>query len=338
MSYRLSQIAKFGETKKYDEMKMTKDKFHPELKSIPFAVKMYTNLLRRKSGLSFLNSVFKLTDGKITKGLVNEKLSIPSRNNGPNIRLRVYRPENNSDKLPVMLYLHGGGYAIGNPEQSADILKSFISRRPCVIVAPGYRKSQTDPYPAAFHDCYDTLLWIKDHADTLHVDINNLIIAGHSAGGGLTAAVTLKARDTTDVSIAFQMPIYPMIDDRHKNESSQFESPIWGKSSNRIGWDLYLKGLHDQSKSIPSYAAPARNKNYARFPPTFTFVGGIDPFRDETIEYVESLKQANIPVKFKLFEGCYHAFEFVTPKTQIAKDAMRFMYESYDEFYDTYIK
>jgi len=318
-------------------MKMTKDKFHPELKSVPFAANAYTYLLSRKSGFKFLNRVGKLAEGKVTKGLINEKLSIKSNHGGPDIRLRIYKPENNGDKLPVMLYLHGGGYAIGNPEQAADMLKGYIEKRPCVIVAPGYRNSQTKPYPAAFNDCYDTLLWIRDNADSINVDANKLMIAGHSAGGGLTAAVTLKARDTKDVNIAFQMPIYPMIDDRHQNESSEFESPVWGKAANHLGWELYLKDLHQQSKAIPSYAAPARNTDYADFPPTFTFVGGIDPFRDETVAYVESLERANIPVKFKLFEGCYHGFEMVAAKTQVAKDAMNFMYEGYAEFYDKYI-
>jgi len=310
-------------------MKMIKEKFHPELKSY---------LLGKKSGLRFLNSVFKFLEGKITKGLINEKLSIKSNHGGPDIRLRIYRPENNSDKLPVMLYFHGGGYALGNPEQAADVLKEFIAKRPCVIVAPGYRNSQEKPYPAAFNDCYDTLLWLKENADSINVDINKLMVAGHSAGGGLTAAVTLKARDTKDVNIAFQMPIYPMIDDRHQTESSQFNSPVWGKKANHIGWELYLKDLHKLNKEIPSYAAPARNNDYTDFPPTFTFVGGIDPFRDETIQYVEALKQANIPVKFKLYEGCYHGFEMIAPKKQVSKDAMNYMYKGFAEFYDTYIQ
>lgn len=317
-------------------MKITQDQFHPELKPIPLAAKVYSFLLKRKSGFRFLNTTFKLLEGKNTKGLINEKLSVKSNNGGPDIRIRIYRPENNTQKLPVMLYLHGGGYAIGNPEQAAPLIKEFIRTRPCVVVAPGYRNSLTQPYPAAFDDSYNTLLWIKENAESINVDINKLIVAGHSAGGGLTAAISLKARDTKDVKIAFQMPIYPMIDDRHQYESSHFESPIWGKQANHIGWKLYLKDLHQQKKEIPSYAAPARNKDYSNLPPTFTFVGGIDPFRDETIAYVDSLKKANIPVKFKIFEGCYHGFETIAVKTQIAKDTNKFMYEAYAEFYDKY--
>lgn len=318
-------------------MKMTKDKFHPELKSLPLVARVFTFLLSRRFGFRLFDKMSQRMEGKITKGLINEKRSIKSNHGGPDIRLRIYRKENHTEKLPVLLYLHGGGYAVGTPEESAGIMKGFIEKRPCVVVAPGYRKSQNEPYPAAFNDCYDTLLWIRDNAETINVDASKIMVAGHSAGGGLTAAVTLKARDTKDVDISFQMPIYPMIDDRHQNESSAFESPIWGKKSNHIGWELYLKGLHEQNKEIPTYAAPARNTDYADFPPTFTFVGGLDPFRDETIKYVEGLKKANIPVKFKLFEGCYHGFEILIPKKQVSKEARNFLYDTYAEFYDKYI-
>ena len=90
-----------------------------------------------------------------------------------------------------------------------------------------------------------------------------------------------------------------MIDDRQQTESSQFETPVWGKKANSIGWELYLRDLHEQNLEIPTYAAPARNTDYANFPPTFTYVGGIDPFRDETIEYVEGLKKQIFQLNLK---------------------------------------
>lgn len=319
-------------------MKIKNDKIHSDLVPLPFSIKVGTFLLSKKFGFKINDTTLKKMEGSITKGLENQERYIKSNNGGPDIRVRIYRPENNSDKLPVMLYNHGGGYAIGNPEMMGELLKSFIDKRPCLIVAPGYRRSLTNPYPAAFNDCYDTLLWIRDNADAINVDANKLMVAGHSAGGGLTAAITLKVRETKDVKIAFQMPIYPMIDDRHQKESSQFESPIWGKKSNHIGWELYLKDLHKHNQAIPNYAAPARNKNYTDFPPTLTFVGGIDPFRDDTIEYVEALKQHNIPVKFKVFDGCYHSFELAQPKKQVSKDATNFLFDNYVEFYDKYIE
>ena len=104
---------------------------------------------------------------------------------------------------------------MGVPEGSAELIKKFIETRPCVVVAPDYRKAKHRPYPGGFQDCYDALIWARDNADSLGCT-DTFIIGGHSAGGGLTAAVALKARDTGDVSLAFQMPFYPMIDETHQ--------------------------------------------------------------------------------------------------------------------------
>jgi acetyl esterase/lipase len=158
--------------------------------------------------------------GKDIRGLVCRERHIPSRNGGAPIRVRVYRPTAAAGPLPVMLYLHGGGYVRGVPEQFGSIIKAFIETEPCIVVAPDYRKAVEAPYPAAFNDCYDTLLWIRDNAASIGGRTDGFIVSGHSAGGGLAAAVSLKATDTGDAKIAFQMPLYPMIDDRQNSASA----------------------------------------------------------------------------------------------------------------------
>jgi len=318
-------------------MKIPRYKLHKDLRKSVFMLKGLNWLLSRKWGFRFLYALARLLKGKQTKGLHNEERYISSKHGGPDIRIRVYKPKVTTAKLPVLLYLHGGGYAMGIPEEQVRLYKNFIRKRPCIIVAPDYRKSIKAPYPAAFDDCYDTLMWINENASSLNALKDKIMVAGHSAGGGLTAAVTLKAKDTQSVKIAFQMPIYPMIDDRQNTHSSKIMSPVWDAKANAIGWEFYLKDYHLQNKEIPAYAAPARNKDYHNFPPTITFVGDAEPFRDETIQYVEALKKFNIPVKFKLYEGCFHAFEMFLPKREISKDAFNFMYESYAQYYDKYI-
>jgi len=265
-------------------MKITKDKFHEDLRSSTSKLSVVSFLLSKKWGFRLISSLFKLQHGKQTKGLVNEERFIKSNHDAPDIRIRIYKPTNITTQLPVILYLHGGGYAVGCPEQADELFKEF----------------------------------------------------GHSAGGGLTAAVTLKARDTQDVNIAFQMPIYPMIDDRQSNESSKFISPVWDAKTNALGWDFYLKNLKAQNAEIPAYAAPSRNEDYSNFPPTITLVGDAEPFRDETIQYVEALKKFNIPVEFKLYERCFHGFD-VLVKSEISKDALNFTFDSYAQYYDKYI-
>jgi acetyl esterase/lipase len=206
-------------------------------------------------------------------------------------------------------------------------------------VAPDYRKSVKHPFPAGFNDSYDTLLWMKENAEQLHLLPDQFIVAGHSAGGGLTAAIALKARDTKQVNIAFQMPIYPMIDHRQITPSSQNmkKAPIWDSNNTKIAWDYYLRDLRENNKAIPPYASPSLNDHYEGLPPTITFVGDLEPFRDETIAYVEALKMAGIPVKFKLFKRAFHSFEIAASNSQMAKEANRFLFDAFGEYYDKYI-
>jgi len=316
-------------------MVVTKKMLNSELRSSYWPFTLLTVIMRKAWGIRLVNFLMRLSKGKSIGGLHCEERYIPSRNSGPEIRIRIFKPLNYQGDLPGMLYLHGGGYMLGVPEMALPAIKGFIKSRACVIVAPDYRKSSKNPYPAGFNDCYDTLLWIQENSQSLGITSNSFIIGGHSAGGGLTAAVTLKARDTKDVDIAFQMPIYPMLDDRQNTESAKdMSTPVWNSKTNAKGWELYLKDLKDKNVEIPAYAAAVRNSDYTGFPPTITFVADLEPFRDETIAYVETLKKAGIPVAFELFEGCYHGFEALASKTAISKQATRFLMQSYEKFYD----
>jgi len=312
-----------------------------ELRSMFTPFKIMPFLASRNWGIRMMNSMGGFYNGKKIKGLHNEERYIPSKAGGPDIRIRIFKPLNAHEKLPCLEYIHGGGYILGSPEftPNLDIIKQFIDKRPCVVIAPAYRKSLDAPYPAAFNDCYDTLLWAKENADELGILNHKFMVAGHSGGGGLTAAVTLKARDTDDLSIAFQMPFYPMIDDFQNTQSAREMTsvPVWNTKSNKKGWDSYLKDIRDKNEEVPVYAAAARNKDYSNFPPTITFVGDLEPFKDETIAYVKALEMEGIDVKFKLFKGCYHGFDAYVPKSQIAKDAVKFTYDSYAENFDKYL-
>ena len=280
--------------------------------------------------------MFGLQKGQNIKGLKCEQRYIPSKNGGPDIRVRIFRPDVD-EILPAMLYIHGGGYMIGVPEIALAMIERYIKKRPCVIVAPDYRKANQEPYPAALDDCYDTLLWMKENADSLAIHSDKFAVAGHSAGGGLTAAATLKACDTGDVNIALQMPIYPMIDHRQNTESAKAMDigvPAWNARTNAAGWGMYLQNVKGK---VPAYASPSLGTNYQHLPPTITFVGELEPFRDETINYVEALKKAGVPVKFELFEAAYHAFEQIATNASISKRANQFQYDSWAEYYDEYL-
>src|SRR6218665_297340 len=319
-------------------MKVAKKMLHQELQSSYWMLKLSGRMLMNKTGVRLLNSNSARHKGKSMDGLRCEEKLIPSRNGGPEIRVRIFSPENFQGSLPGMLYIHGGGLLLGTPEDYLAVIKKFIDARPCVVVAPDYRKALDTPYPAAFNDCYDTLLWMNENVSYLRVVPEKLIVAGHSAGGGLAAAVSLKATDTGKVGIAFQMPVYPMLDDRQKTESAiDNDAPGWSSRSNNFGWSTYLRDLKQKGAPIPAYAAPARAKDFSKIPPTITFVGDLEPFRDETIQYVENLKKAGIPITFKLYKGCFHAFDVVFPDLEISKDAWAYLLTAYGSYVDKYI-
>ena len=151
---------------------------------------------------------------------------------------------------------------MGAPEQNQKIINDFVLNYGCTVISPDYCLSLEAPYPAALFDCYQTLLWMKDNADAFGFNKSQLMVGGESAGGGVTLATSIYARDKGEVAIAYQMPLYPMIDDRMITESSQNNnSPLWNTKSNINGWQLYLGDLY-KTESVPAYAAPSRLTDY----------------------------------------------------------------------------
>ena len=276
--------------------------------------------------------------GRKIKEVRNEEVFIEdSFDPGNRIRVRIFKPANSSGVLPAMLYLHAGGYSIGCPERHLRFFKDLLERRDIAIIAPAYRLSLEAPFPAGFNDAYGTLRWMKANAQKLGIRPDCFMVAGHSAGGGLTAAVSLKARDTGDADIAFQMPLYPMLDHRMVTESSKLEnSLVWDATSNKLGWELYLEGQSPQE--ISPYASPSICTDLSNLPPTISFVGDLEPFRDETLAYLEGLKRAGTEITFKLFNGAFHGFENVAPKTTISKAANAFQLDAFEAYFDRFIQ
>ena len=311
--------------------------FHPELQHQVPRLRLRTKLMRVPGVIRVIDWLRRREAGSDEAGLVCSTIKIPSSLDDYSIRTRIYRPSNVSGPLPCLVYFHGGGYIMGVPEGSAELIKLFIQTRPCVVVAPDYRKAHQMPFPGGFQDCYDALIWARDNADALGCS-EKIMIGGHSAGGGLTAAVALKARDTSDVAVAFQMPFYPMIDDTQPTDPQRdIDPPVWDTALNAIGWGAYLRDVRARGEAPSAYAAPARAVSLAGLPPTITYVGDKDPFYWETKAYVEGLRTAGIDVVHTVYAGCYHAFEYIGEGGAIGAQARAFTFENFGLFYDRYV-
>lgn len=248
------------------------------------------------------------------------KITIPSGKR--KIPALVLSPKEKPVDATGILWLHGGGYIAGMKEmvhmsRAADLVKQFGA----VVLSPGYRLAPLAPYPAAFDDCYAALLYLKAHAGEFGIRDDQLMVGGESAGGGLCAAVCIRARDTGSVNIAFQMPLYPMLDDRDTESSRNNHGKVWNTRKNHFAWRCYLRGQDRQS--LPPYAAPARLTDFTGLPPAYTFVGNGEPFYAETVRYIEGLRACGIPAALDVYPSDVHAFDMMRPEEPLSRDAAR---------------
>ena len=253
------------------------------------------------------------------KGYTVEKRWIAST--GRNIKILIFRPDNMAEKVPGVLWLHGGGYATGMAEMAYMTRAiDLVKKHGAVVVSPAYRLSGKAPYPAALEDCYSALKYLKENAKELGVRDDQLMVGGESAGGGLTVALCLYARDKKEINIAYQMPLYPMIDDRDTESSRDNHAPVWNTKRNHSAWKMYLKNIKGEP---PIYAAPARADDYTSLPAAYTFVGDIEPFYCETVAYIENLKKAGVEASIDVYKDCFHAFDIILPFSKKSKQAVR---------------
>ena len=239
------------------------------------------------------------------------------------VRLLILRPLERSDKpAPGVLWVHGGGYQSGSAKDIfATRALSLVVKFGAVLVAPNYRLSKKHPYPAALHDCWAALLYLKEHAEELGVRSDQLMVGGESAGGGMAAALCMLARDRGEVNIAFQMPLYPMLDDRDTPSSADNHAPNWNSKRNRKAWKRYLREAYG-TDLVSCYAAPARREDYSGLPPCYTFVGDIEPFYCETVDYVRHLQEAGIRAAVDVYPGWFHAYDLFFPAKKIVREAV----------------
>ena len=238
------------------------------------------------------------------------------------VTLRVHRPFGVEGDLPCVYWMHGGGLVLGDQAQDDIRFDRWCQMLRCVGVSVGYRLAPETPYPGPLDDCYAGLQWVHDHAAEFGADPARIGIGGASAGGGLAAGLALLARDRGELRIAFQLLIYPMIDDRQITVSSQWLDPIWSPDASRYGWTAYL-GAAKGGPDVAVYAAAARATDLSGLPPTLITVGAIDGFSDEDIDYALRLRHAGVPVELHVYPGAPHGFDSLMPGIAIARRAQR---------------
>jgi acetyl esterase/lipase len=258
------------------------------------------------------------------------------------VPVRIYRRENPplGESVPVLLYMHGGGFAAGSPDVVEELVKQLALLSGCVAVQPEYRLAPEHPFPAALNDCWETLKWIYRNAASFGGDPRRICVAGDSAGGNLAAVCAMRDRDEgnaaphKDTMVKAQVLLYPVLnmtgkeDDNYHFSLDQFtmlkaqkKSILFRINSMRAGSKGVLScvlGVKDASLPYLSpYFCDLRD-----MPPTLILSGEFDCLRLDGEAYARKLKAAGIPVRTIRYLGMGHAFaEWIGVQPQ-AEDSM----------------
>ena len=234
-----------------------------------------------------------------------EEMRIPGP--GGEIPIRVYWPSEDGP-LPALVFYHGGGWVIGDLDTSDSLCRMISKRASAVVVSVDYRLAPEHPFPAAVDDAYAALEWVARSGDRLHVDASRLAVGGGSAGGNLTAAVALMARDRGGPEIAYQVMIYPATNLLDLTTPSHRDfADGYGLTREHVEFfrDSYLPEIADRKNP---YASPLLAESLQGLPPAIVITAGFDVLRDEGIAYAGRLEAAGVPAVTVHYPSMIHGF------------------------------
>jgi acetyl esterase/lipase len=246
--------------------------------------------------------------------------TIPGLPGEPPVRVVVFDGAPGRRDRAAVVWMHGGGYVAGSAGVPVP-LRLAAQANGWLVVSVDYRLAPEARFPAALHDNYAALRWVHRNAAELGVDRSRIAIGGASAGGGHAAALALAARDRGEVPVAYQLLIYPMLDDR--TASTRPARPgtgafVWTAASNRFGWSALLARPAGRA-DVPAAAVPGRRGDLAGLPPAFIGVGTLDLFLDEDLAYASALAAAGVPVDLAVVPAAFHAFDGVAPAARASR-------------------
>jgi acetyl esterase len=224
------------------------------------------------------------------------------------IPVRLYRPPGSreTDRLPLLVYFHGGGWVIGDLDTHDVLCRELAQHAGCAVASVDYRLAPEHRFPAAVDDAVAATRWLRAQAASLMLDPARIAVGGDSAGGNLAAVVALAARDAGDPPLSFQLLIYPATDMRCVAESHRTNGQGYLLTSDTIG---YFRSHYIDAPQYGDWrASPLLRDDLSRLPPAFVLTAGYDPLRDEGLAYADRLTAAGNVVTQVCFERQIHGF------------------------------
>jgi len=221
----------------------------------------------------------------------------------------------------VLVYLHGGGWVLCSIETHDPTCRELANGAGCVVVSVGYRLAPEHRFPAPAEDCYAALEWVARNTASLGGDPARIALGGDSAGGNLTAAVTLMARDRGGPRLVHQLLVYPVLDHAFDTDSyrENADGLLLTRDMMRSFWASYLAREEDGRHP---YASPLRASDLAGLPPAHVITAEYDPLRDEGEAYARRLAAAGVPCVQRRYDGMIHGFFGFTQMVDRARDAV----------------
>ncbi len=260
----------------------------------------------------------------------SDKVAIEDRTiagpGGP-LNIRIYRPSGVGEGreggvAPALLYLHGGGFVLGDLNTEHDRCLDYAEQVGCLVLSVDYRLAPEHPFPAASDDALGALTWLEANAEVLGVDRERLAVGGGSAGAALAAGLALRVRDEGGPNISFVLLVQPALDHLQSQPSAKSftDTPFLRAADLPPTWRAYLGATPPDGPPL-SWGAPFAAKTLAGFPPVCLIVGAADPVRDEGLAFARRLIADGAEVELHLLPGTPHGFDLVE-NAEITKDAL----------------
>ncbi|MEZ5740574.1 MAG: alpha/beta hydrolase [Burkholderiaceae bacterium] len=225
------------------------------------------------------------------------------------VPVRGYRPMGSgaTDRLPALVYYHGGGWTIGDLDTHDTLCRTLCNESGCAVFAVDYRMGPESKFPAAVDDAMAVLQWASREADSLGIRADRIAVGGDSAGGNLAAVVSLMARDQQGPAIAFQLLIYPATDQRAQSDSHKRNGEGYLLTNELMRW--FREQYHASADEFLDWrASPLLAASHERLPPALVLTAGYDPLVDEGQAYAEALLAAGNVVESVCYDGQIHGF------------------------------
>jgi acetyl esterase/lipase len=265
-------------------------------------------------------------------GIAIDEGFCPGLDGAPDIRLLIYRPPGAAKPLPVYLDIHGGAFVSNTADIDEPFCRAIVKSVGCAVVSVDYRVAPETHWPGAVEDCLAALRWVAAESEARGFDASRIAIGGESAGGGLTAALALMARDRGGPELALQMLGQPMLDDRTGCHPFAGEYTFTAEA-NHAGWTAYL-GVEAGSDAVPAAAVPARVADLSGLPPAFITVGALDLLADECVDYARRLMRAGVPTELHVMPGAFHGAIVMAPDGPVARAAWELMFAAIRRAFD----